>query len=381
LAGGDPPPLGFILVLVQGQAKLCTDGKAVQGAKVILFSKKNHNLKVETTTNQEGKFSATAILFGAHAQAALADLTADFPGFTIGNFQSFVVTLPFIGAFIQLNVCLQPAKCACTRLAVAVDPPEVSAVGDIGIVQDRVKVNYFINLPYKVTMTCAGAPGSCSGKINVTVTVVVTQAPSSPVAKISTFSRTCNGRCPGGGTLRGGVGIPFFVEGRREGPQGVLRVLPFTVAITLVFTPVGCPGAPIVIPVNIAGGGPPPPPPPPPPVSLPIPLPIVPNIWRDPYVAYIESIDPLPNALSVNVRVGNNGTQPARVRLNVTVVFEDGTSAVGVMDDLVLQPNLESTVPVFVSISANTWPPSSMIAEIVPYDPDDDRDNNRAEWP
>jgi hypothetical protein len=109
LAGGDPPPPGFILVLVQGQAKLCTDGKAVQGAKVILFSKKNHNLKVETTTNAEGKFSATAILFGAHVQEALADVGVEFPGFAIGQMTPIVLSMPFFGTFISVTACLQQA--------------------------------------------------------------------------------------------------------------------------------------------------------------------------------------------------------------------------------------------------------------------------------
>ncbi len=391
LAGPSKPPPGFLLVLVQGQANLCADGKPVQGAKVVLSSKKKPDLKVETITNSEGKFSASAILFGAHVQKALSDLGVEFPGFMIGKIASFVISLPFVGAFIQINVCLQPATCACTGLTAAVDALQGGIVGYTPIRTaesegDRIQVNYLINIPYRVTMTCAGVPGGrCSSNVNVTVTTTVTQDTEdsrSPVAftRVTAFRpRTCNGRCPVGGTLRGGADQPFSVEGKREGFMRI-RVLPFTATFTLTFAS-DCLPAPIVIVRRIEGGGPPPPPPPPPPVTLPIPLPIIPNIWRDPYVAEVESVDPLPNALSVNVRVGNNGIQPARVRLNVTVLFEDGTRAVGVMDNLVLPPNLESTVPVVVPISANAWPPVSMIAEIVPYDPDDNLDNNRAEWP
>jgi len=114
LAGGDPPP-GFITVLVQGQATLCDSKAPVQGAKVVVFSKKNPDLKVETTTNQEGKFSVLAILFGSHAQAALADLGIEFVGYVIKQLTTFVLSGLF-GSSISISACVQDVPCRCTNM-------------------------------------------------------------------------------------------------------------------------------------------------------------------------------------------------------------------------------------------------------------------------
>lgn len=114
LAGGDPPP-GFTTVLVTGQATLCIDGKPIQGAKVVVFSKKKPDLKVETTTNQEGKFSVLAVMFGTHAQAALADLGIKFIGYVIKQMTSFVLSGP-LGTFISINACLQGSGSLCPPL-------------------------------------------------------------------------------------------------------------------------------------------------------------------------------------------------------------------------------------------------------------------------
>jgi hypothetical protein len=106
LAGPSKPPPGFTIVLVTGQVTFCENEELVQGAKVIVYSKKKPDLKVETTTNSEGKFSASAILFGAHVQKALSDLGVEFPGFMIGKIASFVISLPFVGTFISITACL-----------------------------------------------------------------------------------------------------------------------------------------------------------------------------------------------------------------------------------------------------------------------------------
>jgi hypothetical protein len=394
LAGGDPPPPGFILVLVQGQAKLCTDGKAVQGAKVILFSKKNHQLKVETTTNAEGKFSATAILFGAHVQEALSDLGVEFPGFTIGKMASLVISLPFVGIFISIDVCLQPVippviPCRCTSLTVATGQPRIEKwLRAIEVVGGRAWIQYEVYLPVTYTITCQGRrpPASCQGAIGVAATSVFTgQQPSPYQMKLWDTQLRCQGPCPGTNTRTRWVHYSFVVEARQNAGVPLHTELPFTATITFTLTPVGCPGAAAQAVVNIVQ--PNPNPPPPPPVSLPIPLPIVPNIQRDPYVAQLETITPVSNGAMVSVRVGNNGTLPARVRLNVALTLEDGTTAVGVLDNLVLPGNLEFSVQVFVPMASppangSVWPAlRGFVAEIVPYDPDDDLSNNRIEGP
>jgi len=89
----------------------------------------------------------------------------------------------------------------------------------------------------------------------------------------------------------------------------------------------------------------------------------------------------------VSVRVGNNGTLSARVRLTVTLELEDGTTARGSLESVLLPGNLEFSVQVFVpmalpSPNGRLWPElRRYTAEIVPYDPDDDPSNNRIEGP
>lgn len=118
------PPPGFTTVFVNGQTNDCAKGTPIQGAKVIVFSKYNKDLKVETATDSEGQFSVLAILFGPDAQGAVADLSVDFPGFAIGSLTSEVITRPFLGTFISITACLAPA------------PPDLSIVDDLRVIQN-----------------------------------------------------------------------------------------------------------------------------------------------------------------------------------------------------------------------------------------------------
>ena len=395
LAGGDPPP-GFIAVLVQGQASFCQDGKPVQGATVIIFSKKDPNIKVETTTNQEGKFSILAILFGKHVQEALSDLAVKLPGFDIEKLTSIVVTLPFLGSFISIDVCLKPAQpatpCTCTNLVVATGQPRIEKwLNAIEVAGNRAWIQYDIYLPVTYTITCTGNRGPCQGAINVAAIPTFTgQRPAAHQMKLWDTQLRCRGSCPNprglaNTTTTRQVRYSFVVEARQNAGVPLHTELPFTAAIQFTLTPAGCPGAAVQAGVNIVQ--PAPPTPPRPPVTLPIPLPIIPNIQRDPYVAQLEDIIPVSNGAMVTMRVGNNGTQAARVRLNVTLTLEDGTTAVGVLDNLTLPGNLEFSVQVFVPMASppangSVWPSlRGFVAEIVPYDPDDDLSNNMIEGP
>ncbi len=101
-----PPPPGFMFVLVNGQAMDCAKGTPIQGAEVDIFSKQNKDLKVETTTDSEGKFSALAILFGSDLQSALPDMGVDFPGFEVVSMTSAALQLGTL-TLISVDACLQ----------------------------------------------------------------------------------------------------------------------------------------------------------------------------------------------------------------------------------------------------------------------------------
>lgn len=185
------------------------------------------------------------------------------------------------------------------------------------------------------------------------------------------------------------VRYSFVVEAKQIIGIPLYEDLPFTADLEFTLTPQGCPGpgAAVVVRVPIKVGQVQPNPNPPQPPFIPplplLPLPVDPTIVRDPYVAEVDSILLVDGGASVVVRIGNNGIVAARVRLEVALTLDDGTVAVGVEDDLTIPASTEFSVAVFVPLPSapsggGMWPPlTELVVEIVPYDPDDDPDNNR----
>lgn len=314
------------------------------------------------------------------------------------------VSVFHMGATTYVNlgdVCmLSRPPCICQALGIRTGNVAINAwLHTSEITGERAWVQVDVYLPVTWTMRCGpeGARGGCEGfiKVNAASKFGPTgYVPTAEQVKLYTPEIRCWWLCPQERAVTRHVRYSFIVEAKKIIGFPFAEMLPFDGVITFNLTAV-CPGAPapgpavvVEVPVGVPGGGAPPNPNPPlpPPPPAPIALPGDPEVERDPYVAEIESIDPLSGAALVSVRVGNGGTQATSVRLAVTVLLEDGGHSVGRLDDLVLPGNMEFTVQVSVSIpprpDVRVWPPASaVIAEIVPDGPDDNPDNNRAEWP
>jgi hypothetical protein len=251
LAGGDPPPPGFITVLVQGQAKLCTDGKPAQGVLVTVFSEKNSDLTAKTTTNAEGKFSVTAILFGANAHAALPDLVAVFSGFTVGEMQTGVIAVPFPvpTTIISISTCLlqldrgpdQNVQCCEEKLRfdgadfVSGKTDVLQAPPDppfrVVELQWRIHIRWFCR---KVTTI-----PKCIGTFNVAARFIPDPAPLVMMVSLDSLEAKCDGRhksgtinvkwgasFPGARAVEGTVELTFTPKGGKGNHKATLR-LPF----------------------------------------------------------------------------------------------------------------------------------------------------------
>jgi len=314
------------------------------------------------------------------------------------------VSVVHLGAMKYINlgdVCMVPQPpCICQALDIRTGNVAINAwLHSFEITGERAWVQVDVYLPVTWTMRCGpeGARRGCEGFINVNAASKfgpTGYVPTPEQAKLCTPKIRCWWVCPQQRTVTRYVRYSFVVEGKKIIGFPFAEMLPFDGVITFTLTTV-CPGAtaggaPVVaqVPISVSAGGPPlnPNPPLPPPPPAPIPIPVDPAVERDPYVAEIESIDPLPGAALVSVRVGNSGTQAALGRLAVTVLLESGGQSVGRLDDLVFPSNMEFTVQVSVPIpprpGVQVWPPASAaIAEIMPDSPDDNPQNNRAEWP
>jgi len=350
----------------------------------------------------------------------IAGFSFSVPGYqetTVTQFSKF--SLFGLTAYSVGDICLSPvpvepeippppvpppaAPCNCDALQIVnVGKPKVTAfLHTIELMGDKCWVQWDISIPVTYQIACAGArpPAVCTGNIAVAVVNANFQGqiPGPNQRKLWTPNLKCVGPCPidppGPCITQKTVYVKysFVVEARQIIGIPFYEDLPFTADIDFILTPQNCRivGPAVPVPVKIRVGQPAANPNPP--VLLVLPPPMIlridPAIVRDPYVAEVEQILPVGGGAIVSVRVGNNGTQAARVRLDVTLVLEDGTTAVGTLDDLMLPGNLEFSVWVFVPLpvapmAGAVWPPlKSLVAEVVPYEPDDDPTNNRFEWP
>lgn len=320
------------------------------------------------------------------------------------------VSVVHLGSQLMINigdVCLQPAPppppCDCTNLIIEVGTPTITGWIHTIEIWGGVWVQADVSLPVTWTIACGPErpPDRCTASIRVKAAAGFDPSgfvPGPGQTRLWTQTIRCSGNCPGE-TQRFEpkyVRFSFLLKAKDVMGFPFAEVLPYKGVITLTLTPV-CPGAvapllPAVvqIPVGIGlpGGGAPPNPNPPPPLP-PLPpsvLPGAPSIACDPYVAEIESVDPLPGAALVSVRIGNQGAQAASGDLVVTVLLEDGSESVGSLSGLSLPANMEFTVQIVLQIpppsDPRVWPPASaVVAELIADGCDDNPDNNRAEWP
>jgi hypothetical protein len=393
-------------------------------------------------TDSEGKFSVPLPWPGATVSGRLTECTVkplpnqeftltlvpkgetlatpdDIAGFAfnVPSYQEATVThfskLSLFGltAYSVGDVCLLPvgpvipppaAPCACSGLNIVdVGKPKVTAtLTAIEPMGDKCWVQWDVFVPVTYQISCAGAqpPAVCVGNIAVAVnTNFQGQNPGPNQQKLWTTNLKCVGDCPASSpgpritqkTVQ--VKYSFVVEAKQIVGIPFYEDLPFTADINFTLAPQNCqnvgPAVQVPVQIKIGQAAPNPNPPLPPILPPPMILRIDPAIARDPYVAEVERILPVGGGAIVSVRVGNNGTEPSRVRLDVTLVLEDGTTALGTLDDLMLPGDLEFSVLVFVSLPVaptpgTIWPPlKSLITEIVPYEPDSDPTNNRFEWP